>query len=161
MTSFYICVFLVSFFAPEIAFSLAELPSQYQPELPPCMPSELLFVNTSQHGVGQTSNRTFARRLAPSEGNFNYWRLLFFHSDTYFQAEMTFVWQMEIILDSCHGKGSFSGLEVSLIMLKRSLSGELIIFPRLLILPVTAYTELRHRRGDLGFSCCLRPSSDL
>uniref|UniRef100_A0A162A876 Uncharacterized protein n=1 Tax=Daucus carota subsp. sativus TaxID=79200 RepID=A0A162A876_DAUCS len=63
------------------------------------------------HGVGQTSNRTFARRLAPSEGNFNYWRLLFFHSDTYFQAEMTFVWQMEIILDSCHGKGSFSGLE--------------------------------------------------
>ncbi|WOH01867.1 hypothetical protein DCAR_0521253 [Daucus carota subsp. sativus] len=157
----------VSFFAPEIAFSLAELPSQYQPELPLCLSSDLLFVNTSQHGVGQISNRTFARRLAPSEGNFNHWKLMFFHSDTYFQAYISgrndLLWQMKIILDNCHSKDSFSGLEmhVSLIKLKRSLSGELNIFPRLLILPLTTYTELRHRRGDLGFSCCLRPSSDL
>ncbi|KAL1802568.1 hypothetical protein ACET3Z_031215 [Daucus carota] len=28
-----------------------------------------------------------------------------------FQAEMTFFWQMKIILDNCHSKGSFSGLE--------------------------------------------------
>lgn len=71
------------------------------------------------------------------QGNFNHWRPLFLHFDTYFkahisgrndllladelleddapfpkQAVLQILRVMQIILDNCHNKVSFSGLEV-------------------------------------------------